>query len=111
MTSQFYSYASLCACVLLLSVFVIDGSAAGAGESSPAPAFAVRSDFNPLAVFAPNGLTDEKGYCNFDYKLPDNLTSYHVWVVAVTEAQYGLGKGYFQQQLKFPRLLTLRLLL
>ena len=53
----------------------------------------VRKNFNPLAAFAPTGVTDEKGEAKFTVELPDNLTSYRVWAMAVTDTLYGLGES------------------
>ncbi|KMQ49735.1 Uncharacterized protein CHISP_3365 [Chitinispirillum alkaliphilum] len=47
----------------------------------------IRSDFNPLAVFHPAGLTDRRGRLTVDFQLPDNLTRYRVMVVAVEGAK------------------------
>jgi alpha-2-macroglobulin len=43
----------------------------------------VRSDFNPLATFAPSVRTDDNGHAQVAVKVPDNLTRYRVMVVAV----------------------------
>ncbi|MFT3894350.1 MAG: hypothetical protein QM730_22185 [Anaerolineales bacterium] len=43
----------------------------------------VRSDFNPLATFAPTVHTGSNGEARIYVKLPDNLTRYRVMVVAV----------------------------
>ncbi|HID52149.1 MAG TPA: hypothetical protein EYP41_08935, partial [Anaerolineae bacterium] len=50
----------------------------------------VRSDFNPLAAFAPAVYTDENGRAQIPVQLPDNLTRYRVMAVAVAgEKQFG----------------------
>ncbi len=54
---------------------------------------AVRSDFNPLALFAPDVRTDAEGRATVEYKLPDNLTRYRVMVVAATEQQFGSAEA------------------
>ena len=46
-------------------------------------AIAVRSDFNPLATFAPTVRTGFNGEARVSIKLPDNLTRYRIMVVAV----------------------------
>ncbi len=61
-------------------------AAAAAQASTP---IAVRTDFNPLALFAPAVRTDADGQATVTYKLPDNLTRYRVMVVAATEQQFG----------------------
>lgn len=58
------------------------------------PQIAVRSNFDPLAVFAPAVRTDAEGHATIDFKLPDNLTRYRVMVVAVAEGKYfGMGEA------------------
>jgi uncharacterized protein YfaS (alpha-2-macroglobulin family) len=55
----------------------------------------VRSDFNPLATFAPNVRTGSNGEARMLIKLPDNLTRYRVMVVAVDQdgGQFGTGES------------------
>ena len=55
----------------------------------------VRTDFNPLAVFAPAVRTDADGAAQVTVKLPDNLTRYRVMVVAVDASgrQFGTGES------------------
>ena len=67
--------------------------AVGEGGEAPdqAAAIAVRSDFNPLAVFAPEVSTDARGEASVSVKLPDNLTRYRVMVVAVDETGKKFG--------------------
>lgn len=68
---------------------------AGNGAAPGAqPPIALRTNFDPLAVFAPAVRTDESGHATLDFKLPDNLTRYRVMVVAVAEGKYfGLGEA------------------
>jgi alpha-2-macroglobulin len=54
----------------------------GGGQVGPAP-IQVRSDFNPLATFAPEVRTDARGEARIPIRLPDNLTRYRIMVVAV----------------------------
>lgn len=49
----------------------------------PAPAIALRSNFDALALFAASLPTDAAGRAQVDIKLPDNLTRYRVMAVAV----------------------------
>jgi len=58
-------------------------------------AIAVRSDFNPLATYAPTIRTDSNGEARVSINLPDNLTRYRVMVVAVDETghQFGMGES------------------
>ncbi len=60
-----------------------DESAAGA-DSAP---IAVRSNFDPLAIFAPDVRTDADGRATVAVELPDNLTRYRVMVVAVADGK------------------------
>jgi uncharacterized protein YfaS (alpha-2-macroglobulin family) len=54
----------------------------------------VRSDFNPLAVFAPQISTDSQGRAQVQVSLPDNLTRYRVMVVAVDAGnQFGMAEA------------------
>jgi len=65
------------------------GAAPGAQEQ-----IALRTNFDPLAVFAPAVRTDENGQAILDFQLPDNLTRYRVMVVAVAEGKYfGMGEA------------------
>ena len=62
-------------------------------ELLPTP-IQVRTDFNPLAIFAPAVRTDAKGKASVAVKLPDNLTRYRVMVVAVDQgSQFGTGEA------------------
>ncbi len=55
---------------------------------------AIRSNFNPLAAFAPAVSTDANGKATVDIKLPDNLTRYRIIaVVAAGDKQYGKGES------------------
>jgi uncharacterized protein YfaS (alpha-2-macroglobulin family) len=61
-----------------------DAAGAKPGSAGAAqPEIAVRSNFNPLALFDPAVRTDAKGHATIDVKVPDNLTRYRVMVVAV----------------------------
>ncbi|MBC8503639.1 MAG: hypothetical protein H8D34_02205, partial [Chloroflexi bacterium] len=66
----------------------------GAGEAEGAP-ITVRSDFNPLATFAPEVRTDSNGQAVVKISLPDNLTRYRVMIVAVDSdgSQFGSGEA------------------
>jgi uncharacterized protein YfaS (alpha-2-macroglobulin family) len=67
----------------------------GAGGQDQQTAISVRSDFNPLAVFAPAVRTGSNGEARIPVKLPDNLTRYRVMVVAVDNSgrQFGTGEA------------------
>ena len=55
-----------------------------AAGGAQAPAIAVRSNFDPLATFAPSLPTDAQGRAQVEVKVPDNLTRYRVMAVAVS---------------------------
>ncbi len=57
------------------------------------PSIAVRSNFDPLALFAPAERTGPDGSLSLSYKLPDNLTRYRVMVVAATAQQFGVAES------------------
>jgi uncharacterized protein YfaS (alpha-2-macroglobulin family) len=66
----------------------------GASGEPPAP-ITVRTNFNPLATFAPAVTTDGNGQATVNVKLPDNLTRYRIMVVAVGPdgKQYGSAEN------------------
>lgn len=55
----------------------------------------VRSDFNPLATFAPEVRTGSNGEAVVFIRLPDNLTRYRIMVVGVDNSgrQFGMGES------------------
>ena len=53
----------------------------GAGESAPP---ALRSDFSETAFWLPQLLTDSQGSAAIEFKVPDSVTAWNVWVHAVT---------------------------
>ncbi len=65
----------------------------GKGAESEAQGITVRTDFNPLALFAPSERTDEQGKISIQVNLPDNLTRYRIMVVAVDESGKLFGTG------------------
>lgn len=66
---------------------------AGAPGAAPTP-IQVRTNFNPLAVFAPSVRTDAAGKASVPVTLPDNLTRYRVMVVAVHQgSRFGAGEA------------------
>ncbi|MEM7534326.1 MAG: alpha-2-macroglobulin family protein [Chloroflexota bacterium] len=77
---------------------VLDDSLAFAKEGGDAnaqgQAIQVRSNFDPLAVFAPEVTTDADGNATVEVTLPDNLTRYRVMAVAVAnENHFGMGES------------------
>jgi alpha-2-macroglobulin len=65
-----------------------------APDTEPGPAIAIRSNFNPLAAFAPAVRTDASGRATVDVKLPDNLTRYRLVAIATAnDKQFGKGES------------------
>ena len=65
---------------------------AAGGSNTGGPPIALRTNFNPLATFAPVVSTDAQGRGQVEVKLPDNLTRYRVIAVAVAGGKE-FGKG------------------
>ena len=65
----------------------------GANEAAQQQPIRVRTDFNPLAMFAANEHTDANGDVQVTVKLPDNLTRYRVMVVAVDQSGKQFGES------------------
>lgn len=69
-------------------------TAGGEGAAEPGAPIDVRSDFDALAVFAPEEVTGADGTVSVDIDLPDNLTRYRVMAVAVDGAdEFGSGES------------------
>ncbi|HEX7393798.1 MAG TPA: Ig-like domain-containing protein [Anaerolineaceae bacterium] len=66
--------------------------AAPADHAAPPP-IRVRTDFNPLAMFAAAEHTAASGDVQVTVKLPDNLTRYRVMVVAVDQSGKQFGQA------------------
>ena len=72
----------------------------GAAQNQAAPPIQVRTDFNPLAVFAPEVRTGGDGRATVQVSLPDNLTRYRVMAVAVAgEKEFGQGESNLRARL------------
>ncbi len=66
----------------------------GITVQQPGPPIAIRTNFNPLAAFAPAVRTDASGHATVDIKMPDNLTRYRIVAIAVAgERQFGKGES------------------
>lgn len=63
-----------------------------APASEPGTPIRVRTNFDPLALFAPEVRTDANGEATVEVTLPDNLTRYRIMVVAVGEGKF-FGSG------------------
>jgi uncharacterized protein YfaS (alpha-2-macroglobulin family) len=72
-----------------------DGNAGGDNAAGQAQTpITVRTNFNPLAVFAPVVQTDSDGRAVVEMTLPDNLTRYRIMAVAVNgSTQFGTGES------------------
>lgn len=71
-----------------------DDSTGAAPDPQANTPIAVRSNFNPLAAFAPAVRTDATGTASVELKMPDNLTRYRIMAVAVAgEKQFGAGES------------------
>src|SRR6185436_18876791 len=69
-----------------------DGEAQG--EGGQGTSIAIRSNFNPLAAFAPAVKTDGAGRAKVSVKVPDNLTRYRIVAIATAgEKQFGKGES------------------
>ncbi len=68
--------------------------ASGASANEAGQPIRVRSNFDPLALFAPEVRTDADGKAVVEVTVPDNLTRYRIMVVAVAgEKQFGAGES------------------
>lgn len=65
---------------------MMEAPSAMADMDAAAQPIALRTDFNPLALFAPAEPTSADGKASIKLKLPDNLTRYRIMVVAVDES-------------------------
>ncbi len=68
------------------------GAAKAAGEPGAQP-IRIRSDFNPLATFAPEVRTNAEGRATVSIEVPDNLTRYRIMVVAVDASGKQFGSS------------------
>ncbi|HWO23504.1 MAG TPA: alpha-2-macroglobulin family protein, partial [Kofleriaceae bacterium] len=69
-------------------------SIADGEDADPNQAIAIRSNFNPLAAFAPAVVTDAAGRATVSVKVPDNLTRYRIVAIATAgEKQFGKGES------------------
>ncbi|MFN8606771.1 MAG: alpha-2-macroglobulin family protein [Vulcanimicrobiota bacterium] len=72
------------------------GQSSASADKTPAPPknFKVRSNFDPLALFAPTVVTDNQGRAQVTVKLPDNLTRYRIIALASAGVkQFGKGES------------------
>jgi len=78
-----------------------DGARAGAGgDQSGSGPIGVRRNFDALAAFRPDVVTDSSGHATVSFDLPDTLTRYRVMVVVVDGADhFGSGESTITAQL------------
>lgn len=80
--------------VLLECAMDMEEEEAAEAEAGEAAEVKERTNFSPLAHFEPEAITDANGHATLRITMPDNLTRYRVWAVAVSSAeQYGLGES------------------
>lgn len=85
--------APMAAAAMPMATAAMQNGRGGGGGEAPTP-IAVRTDFNPLALFAPAVRTDSEGRAQVEVKLPDNLTRYRIMVAAVAGGkQFGMGEA------------------
>jgi hypothetical protein len=71
----------------------MDGDTGG-GQGAPGPAITVRSNFDPLAAFAPAVRSAADGRAAVELTVPDNLTRYRLIAIAVAgDKQFGKGES------------------
>lgn len=71
-----------------------DSGGGAAGRNVADDPILLRSDFDPVAVYAPGRATRADGTVTVEVALPDNLTRYRVMAVAVSGAeQFGAGEA------------------
>ena len=71
-----------------------DGIADKHDADQATTAIAIRSNFNPLAAFAPSVRTGANGKATVSVKVPDNLTRYRIVAIAVAgDEQFGKGES------------------
>jgi alpha-2-macroglobulin len=71
----------------------------------PAPAVELRSDFSETSFWQPHLLTGTDGSVTFEFKVPDSVTSWNVWVHAITR---DLKSGYVNREAKTVKELMVR---
>ena len=63
-------------------------------------AIEIRKDFNTVTDFVHSLVSDENGFISTEIKMPDNLTRYRIYAIAVKGTSlYGLGESLITAQL------------
>eukprot|EP01114_Cavostelium_apophysatum_P022326 TRINITY_DN803_c0_g1_i1.p1 TRINITY_DN803_c0_g1~~TRINITY_DN803_c0_g1_i1.p1 ORF type:complete len:3646 (-),score=1090.84 TRINITY_DN803_c0_g1_i1:14-10951(-) len=70
-------------------------------EIDAGPVIQVRTNFNPLANFTPGVVVDSNGFARIPISVPDNITRYRVWAIAVSKdnVRYGIGDSLITARL------------
>ena len=75
------------------------------GEQDAGPQVELRSDFSETAFWEPHLLTGEDGSVSFEFEVPDSVTSWNVWLHAVTRDMKG---GSVRQEVRTVKDLMVR---
>lgn len=70
-------------------------------QNANSPIF-LRTNFNPLAVFAPGVITNAEGKAQIKLKVPDNLTRYRIMAIAVDKSGKRFGKAESNLTVRLP---------
>jgi hypothetical protein len=74
--------------------FVDKGHSPGGGGGGEAAGAGFRSRFKTTVLFVGDALADADGRASLEFELPDNLTTYRLMAMAVTEGdRFGAGQG------------------
>jgi hypothetical protein len=76
--------------LVMRKLFSEKGATSGGGGGGPEGA-AMRSRFRTTPLFAPAVEADAQGRAHVEFQLPDNLTTFRIMAVAVTEGDLGGG--------------------
>lgn len=66
----------------------------------------IRADFTPTAVWNPTLMTDADGRFSLEFTVPDTLTSYHVYAVALSADGHASGKTQSEFTVNQPLMVT-----
>ena len=76
-----------------------------AAAVAPAPAVTLRTNFSETAFWQPNLITDGKGEAAIEFTVPDSVTSWNVWVHAISK---DLRAGSLHKEVKTVKDLLVR---
>jgi uncharacterized protein YfaS (alpha-2-macroglobulin family) len=77
----------------------------GAYHRQSGPPVELRSDFSETGFWLPHLLTGPDGSATFEFKVPDSVTSWNVWVHAITQ---DLKSGYIKREAQSVKELVVR---